>query len=205
MTDELDLLKQDWKKSEQNLPKISKEDIYKMIWKKSSSNIKWIFIISVLEFTLGLLLGIFYHPSEEVLQLPMLVDVITWITLVILIYFAIRFYKNYKKVTVSASVKDLMDTILKARKTVKHYIIIMLGLGGITAMFETSYILIAQNGGWDHFIETASVSKYLIIIGLSLLVTVLILGFFLGIYSLLYGILLRRLNRNYKEIKKIEV
>lgn len=48
--DELELLKKDWKKGEDNYPKLTYNEIYKMILKKSSSIVKWIFIISLLEF-----------------------------------------------------------------------------------------------------------------------------------------------------------
>ena len=48
--DELDILKKDWNKEKVDYPKLSYDDIYKMILKKSSSIVKWIFIISILEF-----------------------------------------------------------------------------------------------------------------------------------------------------------
>ncbi len=48
--DELDLLKKDWNKGDSKYPKLSYNEIYKMILKKSSSIVKWIFIISLLEF-----------------------------------------------------------------------------------------------------------------------------------------------------------
>lgn len=50
--DELELLKKDWQKDDNNYPKKSYNEIYKMILKKSSSIVKWIFIISILEFIL---------------------------------------------------------------------------------------------------------------------------------------------------------
>ena len=40
MMDELELLKKDWQKQGEQLPKLSYEEIYKMIWKKSSSLVK---------------------------------------------------------------------------------------------------------------------------------------------------------------------
>ena len=62
--DELELLKKDWKKDHTDFPKLSYNEIYKMILKKSSSIVKWIFIISLLEFAFWSLiennLGIFY-------------------------------------------------------------------------------------------------------------------------------------------------
>ena len=48
--EELEILKKDWKKVDSRYPKLSYDDIYKMILKKSSSIVKWIFIISILEF-----------------------------------------------------------------------------------------------------------------------------------------------------------
>ena len=48
--DELELLKKDWQKKDEHLPKLSYNEIYTMIWKKSSSIVKWIFYISIMEF-----------------------------------------------------------------------------------------------------------------------------------------------------------
>ena len=47
--DELKQLKKDWQK-DQKFPKINKSEIYKFLHKKSSSIVKWIFIISIVEF-----------------------------------------------------------------------------------------------------------------------------------------------------------
>lgn len=55
---ELDLLKKDWKRNSDSFEQLSENDIYKMIHKKSSSVVKWIFIVSIIELGLGLLLGI---------------------------------------------------------------------------------------------------------------------------------------------------
>ena len=54
--DELELLKKDWQQREQELPRLSYDDIHRMIWKKSSSLVRWIFYISIIEFTLPHLL-----------------------------------------------------------------------------------------------------------------------------------------------------
>ena len=62
--DELDLLKKDWKNSESNFPKLSYNDFYGMIHKKSSSIVKWIFIISLLEFVLWLLISFAFKDNE---------------------------------------------------------------------------------------------------------------------------------------------
>ena len=48
--DELELLKKDWKKQEGSFQQIGEKEIYGMLHKGSSSIVKWILIISILEF-----------------------------------------------------------------------------------------------------------------------------------------------------------
>ena len=63
--DELELLKKDWDKSIKKYPNLSKEEIYNIISKRSSSIVKWIFIISILEFILWTTLSFLGDYSEE--------------------------------------------------------------------------------------------------------------------------------------------
>ena len=63
--DKLDLLKKEWQSREQNLPKVSQNDIYKMILKKSSTIVKWIFIISIAELLFWIGLN-FIIPKENI-------------------------------------------------------------------------------------------------------------------------------------------
>jgi hypothetical protein len=55
--DELDILKKDWNKDDSRYPKLSYNDIYGMILKRSSTIVKWIFIISILEFVFWTILS----------------------------------------------------------------------------------------------------------------------------------------------------
>ena len=48
--EELDLLKKAWKKEERSFDQVSEKDIYGMLHQKSSSIVKWILIISIVEF-----------------------------------------------------------------------------------------------------------------------------------------------------------
>ena len=48
--EELDLLKKAWKKEECSFDQVSEKDIYGMLHQKSSSIVKWILIISIVEF-----------------------------------------------------------------------------------------------------------------------------------------------------------
>ena len=65
--EELDLLKKDWDKQTKKYPNLSKEEIYSIISKRSSSIVKWIFIISILEFILWTALS-FFGDNTEVLE-----------------------------------------------------------------------------------------------------------------------------------------
>ena len=60
---ELERLKKDWNKN-QNFPELSKEEIYKFLHKKSSSIVKWIFIISLLEFGFWSLIALATKNNE---------------------------------------------------------------------------------------------------------------------------------------------
>lgn len=204
--EELDLLKKDWKKREKNLPKLSYEDIYKMILKKSSSSVRWIFYISLLELGLGLLIILFYHPNiGKQIQLPGFIDFFSYISIPVLLYFAYRFFQNYRNISTTSSVKDLLESIMKARRTVRLYIILNLVLGGLASIITFIYVYVDQQGGWNIFVQKAQIKDYLIIFVVAVIATLIVLAALLGIYLLLYGFLMRRLKLNYKELKKMEV
>ncbi|PTX43369.1 hypothetical protein C8P64_1896 [Christiangramia gaetbulicola] len=209
--DDLDLLKKDWKKQEANLPHLTYEEIYKMIWKKSSSIVKWIFLISILEFLLGAVLNIFLADEEywqqmeqyNLTEFTVLVYVLSYL---ITFYFIFRFYKNYRNINATDSAKKLMKNILKTRKTVKHYIAFILISTGV--VFLITIFLMLRN----HAVTTTSTqnmefdaTQWLIFIGGTLLVLGILLGVVWLIYRVIYGILLRRLYKNYKELKRLEV
>ena len=64
---ELKRLKKDWKEN-QKFPKISKKEIYGLLHKKSSSVVKWIFIISIIEFSFWTLLSLIFKDNEAQLR-----------------------------------------------------------------------------------------------------------------------------------------
>lgn len=204
--DELDIFKKQWKKEEENLPHLEYDQIYQMILKRSSSAVKWIFIVSIIELVLGLVLTIFYHPAfEREASVPGFVNWISWSVYPVLVYFMYLFFTNYKKISTTSSVKDLLANIMSSRKTVRLYILVNLVLGGMISMIILISTLIDAKGGWSTFTQQAEAMDYLVVFGLSLVVTAVVIGIFLLIYLLLYGFLMRRLNQNYKELKKMEL
>ena len=48
--EELDLLKRAWRKDDHSFSQLSETEIYKMLHQQSSSIVKWILIISLIEF-----------------------------------------------------------------------------------------------------------------------------------------------------------
>ncbi len=211
--DELELLKKDWKKHEGNYPRLSYDQIYKMIWKKSSSIVKWIFVISVIEFLFWTLLTIFFADNEywnltRRLHLMEFTIVSYIINYGITFYFIYRFYKNYKKISSTDNVSELMKNIIKTRKTVKYYIAYVLISTLIISIVMTYFIFHYHSLNTtveDVTAYTFTTTQWLMFLAGVLIIMLIFLGLLWLFYRILYGILLKRLHRNYKELQKLEM
>ncbi|WP_341215370.1 hypothetical protein [uncultured Wocania sp.] len=212
--DELDLLKKDWNKGDNKFPKLSYNEIYKMILKKSSSIVKWIFIISLLEFALWTFISFFLKDTESMKRFDQYDADAVFIPLmiigyIILAYFFYLFFKNYKTISATDNAKVLMENILKTRKTVKQYVAFNL----IYLVISTIVVLFLEFDRDQQVIDQVNQAAangeafkfYAGIIIATILLLVVAIGVLLLFYWLVYGILLKRLNRNYKELKKLEV
>ena len=211
--DELKRLKKDWKEN-LKFPKLSKDEIYKLLHKKSSSIVKRIFVFSLIEFGFWTLLSFIIKDNEAQQRFDQYeMDHITLPLMVIgyafLIYFFFMFYKNYKSISTTASSKGLMEQILKTRKTVKHYVIFNLLFLYISIVIG---LFIELNNNPDVALSTAEFTSsgdyyifYGIMLATTLLMMALLTAILLGFYYLIYGILLKKLKNNYKELKKIEL
>jgi hypothetical protein len=199
---ELDLLKKDWQKNEGSFEQLSEKDIYAMIHKKSSSIVKWILIVSILEFVI--LNGIALllpedHSNEFNDKFDFYINILEIFSYGITIYFVFLFFKNYKSISVISSTKELAESILKTRKTVKYYI-----------RYNISYIILIMISFVAYTIYTDIITKNdfssemtIVIVGL-LFLSVIIIALIWGFYQLIYGFLLKKLKRNYEELQKIE-
>ncbi|MUP47195.1 hypothetical protein E0K83_15755 [Gramella sp. BOM4] len=209
--DNLDLLKKDWKKQEANLPHLSYEQLYKMIWNRSSSITKWIFFISIIEFLGMSLLNIFLADEElyaqlELYNLTNFNIIYNILHYGITFFFIYRFYINYKKINATDNASQLMDSIMRTRKTVKNYIGFVLISGAVA--FTIAMIIIAKSDNLipgEQTSEVFGLTEWLIFIGVSVLMLAILLGGLWLLYRLIYGILLRRLYKNYKELKRLEM
>lgn len=209
--DALERLKKDWK-NQTNYPKVTKEEIYILLHKKSSSIVKWIFILSLIEFGFWTMIGFLTKDNEAQKRIDSYnIDHITTPLIVVgymvLVYFFILFYTNYKKISNTDSVKLLMEKILKTRKTVRHYVIfnliflyisVIIGIG-IELNYNTDFILLVEQS-----VERGNVYIfYGIVILVTILALAIISGLLLGFYYLVYGLLLKRLKKNYKKLQKL--
>lgn len=216
MTDGLDLLKKDWKEKEKSIPQYSYSDIYKMLWKRSNSIVKWIFYISIFEFVLYITLPFifpdFYKKQDremEELHIKFISDIFFYLNYVVLLIFILWFYKNYKKISATDNIKKLMESILNTRKSVKYYVIY-----NLLALSIYSLIVIIATFKYDSKIAEAlektsangsTLNFWITTTAIILLTLALIIIFVWLFYQLLYGILLRKLKKNYKELEQIEM
>lgn len=210
--DELDLLKKDWQKNTKDFQQRSVTDIYRMLQKKSSSIVKTLFYISLAELLFWICINtipLFSSESyKEQLDMVYQNDVVFYVANIIaygiILLFIYLLFKTYKTINVTDSVKNLMQNILKTRKIIKYYVIYNLVVGFIS-MIVLSYLGIKNNpeisGSFNNLSEGELFFIYFIIFISSLAFIVVVWLF----YLLIYGILLRRLNKNYKELSKLEV
>ena len=200
--DLLDNYKKAWDNQPEDTNKVSSLEIYKMAQSKSSSIVKWIFIIGILEFVVLNSLYFFVDMDEatkeyEKLGIENFVFYSQIAAYIILFFFLTKFYQNYKRISATESTNTLMKKILRTRKTVRNYVLFNLGY---TFLISMVYIISTINMNFDDL----STKQLLLIIISTLIATLLILCVLYGFYQLLYGILLRKLNRNYKELAKLD-
>ena len=214
--DQLELLKTKWQEREQELPTLSYKDIYKMLLKKSSSIVKWIFMISIAEILFWVALGYLSPESNKELLtdigLQNTLNIIYIVHYAIIAVFLVLFYLNYRNIKVTDTVKTLMHNIIKTRRTVKYFVIYnvistALAMLYINLYFFTKkdqlYTLITQSNESYGAIPQESFTSIFFIA--QFVVGILIIGFILIFYRVIYGILLKRLKNNYNELAKIEV
>ncbi len=210
--DELDKLKKEWQSREQELPKVSYNNIYKMLLKKSSSIVKWIFIISVIELLFWISLYFVIPEDNMNMMNEMGIGKIMFYSnifhFVIFGVFILLFYKNYQSIQVTDNTKMLMQNILKTRKTVRYFVYYNLGMFALISIAIDSYFYSRSNQLYEimdfaskgvpeeGFANAFIISQ--IIVGL------FVIGLLTLFYWLVYGILLKRLKRNYKELKKMD-
>lgn len=196
---ELDLLKKDWKKNNNSFEQVSETEIYKMIHKKSSSIVKWLFIISIIEFLFWTVIYIYQNDAKYHAQLQKygVEELMFWINVfnyAVLIVFIYLFYKNHKTISTTDTIHQLMENILKTRRTVKYYI--WYNYAMLFISYAISIVIVMKFS--DEVLKTKHITDLLIKFALWSLA-------FWVFYRIVYGILLKKLYKNHKELEKIEL
>ena len=213
--DALELLKSKWQEENKNLPKLSYDDIYRLLHKKSASIVKWLFIISILELIFWIVCGLLTPESNKELFHQMGLKKTITITYVfhyiIIGVFLVLFYLNHKNIKTTATIKTLMQNIIKTRKTVTNFVIYNLVSTALMLLYLNFYFYSNkeqlfdllyklddsyQNLNLEGFTSIFFMTQFVVAI-----LTLAVIGF---LYRIIYGILLKRLKNNYKELEKIE-
>ena len=197
--DLLDNYKKAWKNQPKETNKLSAVEIYKMAHSRSSSIVKWIFIIGLIEFLI-MIPFIFMDTDTkgfEELNILWLYKTINILSYFIAAFFVTKFYLNYKRISTLDNTKTLMAKIVKTRRTVRNYIFTLLGLMSVLIL------VIAFSSINNQFSDKTILFKTGII-AIFIFVGAIFLGLVWLFYQLLYGILLKKLNRNYKELAKLD-
>jgi len=199
----LEEFKNVWKNQRESSIKFSENDIYGMVHKRSSSIVKWILIISILEFVLPNIIIFFtdYDSSlkfYEEYDLVNIIKVYTVIHIIVIIGFIYFFYKNYKNISVECSIKDLLHNILKTRKTVKNYIHYNISMAAIIGI-HIFYMVFNSEQFIDKLPNNTNMMMVWVI---ALLIFTFVLFLFWCFYRIVYGYLLKKLKINYLELQK---
>ena len=202
---DLKQLKEKW--AQQNFEKqYSKEELNGFLRKKSTYSIKWIFYLSIAEFLVYMGLPLFspnyiesfaYYKSLQLFGFSIFITITGYI---LLLYFMWRFFKNYRKITVTSSVKEHLSTILSTRRAVNQYFYANVGLLLIFTLvvFVRAFQMDSSLIGLEQ--EDISFLVICFVIGI---VVALVLGLYGLLYYFVYGRFLKPLKRNEKELGQL--
>lgn len=205
-----DEIKNSWKN--QSIENIPNEEIKHATAKKSVTIVKYLFWISIIEF-IFVFLSNFILPSEldvsyyknlshtQFIKMKFwegMMNDVYYVNTFISIIFLILFYIKYKKITGTTSIAENIERIMNFRKIVKIFIFWNVFLSIIYVFIIGNYLLEPfYNAG----ILTRSLTNSFVIIGL---LSVIIIGFSILYYQLIFGIFLKKLKINLEELKKSE-
>lgn len=201
--DELDQFKKQWKENE-NFMKLNQSEIKAILHKSSKSIVKWIFIISLIELSLGIVISLLLPESDrEHLAFFNFIgyasDVVFYCGIA---YFIYNFFKSYISISSTSNTKNLLVNIMMTRKHVEKYIkfnIYFIIYSFLVAFIELTISRMDVSAKWD--------ANFFMTIVFAVCIT-LVAYFFISIfkfyYKIVYRRLLKKLNHNYEELTRLE-
>ncbi|WP_343685850.1 beta-carotene 15,15'-monooxygenase [Chryseobacterium gleum] len=216
---DLDSFKKTWQEQPVQ-PKYDNKEILQMLNRKSRNYVKYIFWISVIEFLFFSVFGLFYFFQQEESESfrKMLTRLgaqeapevesnfdhaylaIKILSLLITAYFVLKFYQNYRKIKIEENLKGLITRIIKFKTTVNAFILISIVLLLIFTFVLVAfifYILDSQN------IQPSGSNLTIVIVGIAVS-TLLAVSMIWLYYRLVYGTIIKKLDKNLKQLKEID-
>lgn len=216
---DLDSFKKTWQEQPVQ-QKYDNSEILQMLNRKSRNYVKYIFWISVVEFLFFSIMGVFYFmkgdESNSFLKLlerlgaqktpevensfEIIYVIIKSLSLLITAYFVYKFYQNYRQIKIEENLKGLITRIIHFKKTVNAFILISIVLLVVVTSIFIGFIFYSLNSQSIE-VNTSTLTGVLIGIVLSTALTVTLVWLY---YKLVYGIIMRKLDKNLKQLKDID-
>lgn len=215
----IDDLKKSWQ--EQKVTEVYEtSEIQAMLNKKSRNYVKYIFWISLAEFLFFAAISIytiFYSDNNESflnmirklgLKITEDLEMSFWTifftlkvsSLFITAVFVYLFYINYKKIKIECNLKNLILQIIKFKKTVNAFIITNIFLLILFIFLITFFTINALKTQAIHLENPTIIGFFIgIVVSLGFGITLVLIY-----YRIVYGIIMRRLSKNLKQLQKIE-
>lgn len=212
---DIDSLKQQWQAQKISNP-YSHSEILNLLNKKSRNYVKYILWVSVIEFLIILgshLLVDKHHSFFKIMEnlditvTDMLVQqynaiyiTMQVVSLLVTGFFIFKFYFGYKGIKIEENLKQFILKIIYFRKTVNLFIFINIVLFIIYVITLVGFVI-----GYSSFqnieIESARALRFIVAlsIGIGLCITLALIY-----YRIVYGILVKRLGKNLKQLQEMD-
>jgi|GEM_PF-5838065 len=205
MTD-LDSIKEHWSKK-LHFPVQTKEQLQNIIRESSSATLKWLIVVNFFELLLFTVLSLVLEESEAVSNEKIINDIVSTLDFILFalpLLFSVIYLVLIREIRVKRSVFSLLRTIHTARKLLNVYIYL-----NIAIFLLILYLAIFLTISSEHIDDEAAAlfgttTSYVILISICIITSLVFMLSVWLFYRLLYGRLLKRLNRNYEELKDME-
>lgn len=202
---ELELLKEHWSKQD-DFQVISREELHKMIKKSSSNVLKWLIAANIFELGFFLLLPFILSSDGNIsIEDPIILGIthlLDYFLFSLPIIFSIAYLYLISNIHTTDSISLLLRNIFRARKLLNVYI----GLN-VCIFLSILYIGIFETLSSKKITQPPQLSPFIynMLLILSCVFVGLVFMLFVWLfYKLIYGRLLKKLNKNYKELKDLE-
>lgn len=213
-----DFLRDIWNKQEVE-NHFSQAEIFKMLSRKSLNNVKIILGVNALELILGLVLGIYsycngiknvYNNFDKELgnkivynqSIETLFNWSHWL-LIFNVLFFILLYFGYKRLYVESSIKQFTQKLIHFRKI--GYAYLLYNVAVVVVFMIVFYFVMVNSGLPPNLQGKTTIEEFKIGFIISLIIAIIVMLLLLGVYYyIIYGIVLRKINKNIQTLKEIE-